>query len=103
MSGVDSAVSFLLTHPEWGWLLVVAFALEQLFAPWPTKTKRLTRRVESRIERVEQMQKAQMTVIRALARVQPGIDTDEVDEYLEANGVSPDEFIREEEDVRGAD
>ena len=91
----EDVVSFFLAHPEWGWLLILAFAVEQLFAPWQTKTKQLTSRVEKRVKHVEEMQLAQMTVIRALARVHDEIDTEMVDEYLEENGVSPDDFIEE--------
>lgn len=102
---VDALTQFILENPEWGWLIVAGGATEQIFAPWETKTKGLIGRVEKRVENVEDMGKAQMTVIRALVRVHDDIDTERVDDYLVENGVEPDEFIREppEEDADGAD
>lgn len=93
---VEGLVGYLISHPEWGWALVLTFGLEQLFAPWETQTKKLLLKVEKRIQELEQAQVAQMTVIRALARVEEDIDTQEVDDYLESNGVSPDDFINDD-------
>ena len=90
---VDGVVSFLAAHPNWGWVLVLAAGVEQLYAPWNTRTKQLVGRIENQIHTIEQMQKAQMTVIRALARVHEDILTEKVDDYLVENGAEPDDFV----------
>lgn len=98
---MEPVLTFLVNHPEVGWIVVGGLGIEQLFAPWETKTKKMVGNVEKKIDEVEkridemhQGMKAQMTVVRALARVHEDIDTDAVDEYLIENGTSPDDFIQ---------
>jgi hypothetical protein len=98
---VESLLQFLIENPEWGWVAVLGFGIEQLFAPWKTRTKKLIEKIETRVQSVEDGQKAQMTVIRALARVHEEIDTEEVDKYLVQNGAEPSDFIRDGSGIYG--
>lgn len=100
---VEGIVELMLSHPEFGWLLVIGAGAEQLFAPWETKVKQLSSGIERKIGRIEEMQKAQMTVLRAVVRTNAEVDTAKVDNYLEENGVTPEEFIRSRGEKRGSD
>ena len=53
-------------------------------------------RLQGQITNIERTNKVQMQVQRAQARANPHMDEQEVDEYLQENGVRPDDFLRDE-------
>jgi phage shock protein A len=52
--------------------------------------------LQGQITNIEHTNKVQMQVQRAQARANPHMDEQEVDEYLQENGVRPDDFLRDE-------
>lgn len=74
-------VSWVFDHPELGWVLVMAYLYIEIRTRW------------GRFRMVEENIVHTITVIRALVRTDPEIDTEKVDAYLVENGVEPEDFI----------
>lgn len=103
---------FIATHPEVGWVVLLALAFEQLFAPWETRTERLLKEVlrdaiREETAELRQTMKAQAIISRALARAldnpEKDVKVDDIDEVLVENGISPDDFLTDGGETHGAD
>lgn len=73
--------SFLLNHPELGWVLLAAWLFIEL------RTERGV------IYKLDKKITSSIIVIRALAKKEDAIDEEKVDEYLVENGMAPEDFF----------
>jgi len=116
-----------LLQMEYGWILVMAVVVYQLFAPTllnrdtalapivrdlphrvedigeqQSELKQSINDVDETIAEVQHRQKVQMQVQRAQARANDQMDENQVDEYLVQNGVEPSAFLKSD-DMDGHD
>lgn len=74
----------------------VLWTFYQIYSPeWLPKTKfqKVVGSIEDEVRETKQLLVSTITVLRAVVRTNPDVDTESVDEYLVENGVSPDDFI----------
>lgn len=78
----EIVVSFVLEHPEMGWIVLFGWLLFEL------RSKR------GRIYQLDKKITGSIIVIRALAKKEKAIDEEKVDDYLVENGMEPADFFR---------
>ena len=75
-------VGWLLSNPEVGWLAVLVYLMWEIRGP------------KGKVKEIESSIKSVITVIRAIARANNKVNTEEVDQYLvDENGSEPGDFI----------
>lgn len=75
-------VAWALEHPELGWIILMLYVGYEL------------RGERGQVQKLDRKLTAAVTVIRALARVEDGVDHEAVDEYIASSlGAEPSDFI----------
>jgi len=78
------------------------WVLYQVYSPsWlpETKLQKMIGGIRDEVHETKNLLVSTITVIRAVVRTNEEVDTEKVDEYLVENGVAPDDFIQEEEEI----
>lgn len=107
-----------LTKAGYGWLLLLAIGVWEVYAPrvidrdtalrpvlhdLPEQVEDLTEKQEELrddVDNVQEQNRISMQIDRAIARTNDDMDADAVDDYLLENGVRPDTFLTNDTDGR---
>lgn len=85
MSFIFDLADWVISNPEVGWVVVVAYLMWEIRGPGG-KIGELTDMIESTI-----------TVVRGIARANEKIDNEAVDQLLTENAKEPMDFVEEDE------